>query len=68
VDLQHENKLGKREGRLEMVVNREESVRKWLREATREGLKERKTELEGKRKGKLERKFSKIRAVRERKT
>jgi hypothetical protein len=39
VDLQHENKLGKREGRLEMVVNREESGRKGLRKQAREGLK-----------------------------
>jgi hypothetical protein len=39
VDLQHENKLGKREERLEMVVNREESGRKRLRKQAREGLK-----------------------------
>jgi len=39
VGLQYENKLGKREGRLEMVVNREESGRKGLREEAREGPK-----------------------------
>jgi hypothetical protein len=39
VGLQYENKLGKRKGRLEVVVNREKSGRKGLREEAREGLK-----------------------------
>lgn len=37
--MQHGNKLGKREGRLEKVINREERGRQGLREEAREGLK-----------------------------
>jgi len=39
VDLQYGNKLRKREGRWEKVVNREETGRQGLREEAREGLK-----------------------------
>ena len=50
MDLQYENKQGKKAGRLEMAVNRER--KRGVKEKSKRRAKERKTELEGKRKGK----------------